>query len=126
MALAYLGMQAMQHSKRETRMSVSKRRASVRRTRKFAGLTVGAILATATCLSPAEADVIYAWHTVSATVDGVPSGLPASGQIVLTDAGFASGSVSVTSESSFDPNHPVIQTLNGIVSASFGAFDTTL
>ncbi|MGE3782120.1 MAG: hypothetical protein AB7H71_05190 [Alphaproteobacteria bacterium] len=76
------------------------------------------MLVAATSLAPANADVIYNWHTLTAAVDGVPVSGGAVGQIILTDAGFASGSVSVTT----NPLDSSDQTLNGVVSAKFGAF----
>lgn len=81
----------------------------------LAGLVVGAL---ASGIPQASADVIYSWHTLTATVDGAPTSLTASGQIVLTDGGFSAGSVSVTTT-----DVPFSQTLDGVVSASFKAFD---
>jgi len=81
----------------------------------LAGLVAGAL---ANGIPQASADVIYSWHTLTATVNGAPTSLTASGQIVLTNTGFSAGSVSVTTT---DP--PFSQTLNGVVSASFQAFD---
>jgi len=81
----------------------------------LAGLVAGALVSG---IPQASADVIYSWHTLTATVDGAPTSLTASGQIVLTDAGFSAGSVSVKTT-----DFPFSQTLNGVVSASFQAFD---
>ena len=39
----------------------------------------------------AHADVVYVWKTLSATVDGQPTNLTASGEVTLTDAGFSQG-----------------------------------
>lgn len=86
--------------------------------RMFASLMGAAILAAAASLAPANADVIYNWHTLTAEVNGVPVNGGAVGQIILTDAGFASGSVSVTT----NPLDPSDQTLDAVVSAKFGAF----
>ncbi len=69
----------------------------------------------------AHADVVYVWKTLSATVDGQPTDLTASGEITLTDAGFSQGFGSVTT-TSIDGTM-VNQILDGVVSASFQMFD---
>jgi hypothetical protein len=99
----------------EEMFEVRRRPTSLPRVIKLAGLIAVALVA---AMPQARADVVYTWETLSATVDGVPTSLTASGQIALTDAGFASGSVSVTT----DPFLPLDQTLDGVVSASFGMF----
>lgn len=70
----------------------------------------------------ARADVTFVWHTLSATLDGQPTNLTASGEITLTDAGFAAGFGEVTSTPFFGPPSSVMQTLDGIASASFQMF----
>lgn len=83
----------------------------------IAGFTAPAAMALAIASGQASADVVYVWHTTSATVNGAPSSsLSASAEITLTDAGFASGSVGVSSVSF---GGPVTQTLNGVASANF-------
>jgi len=69
----------------------------------------------------AHADVVYVWKTLSATVDGQPTDLTASGKITLTDAGFSQGFGSVTTTSI--GGTMVNQILDGVVSASFQMFD---
>src|SRR5690242_3886158 len=83
----------------------------------LAGMVAGALV---NGIPQASADVIYSWHTVSSTINGVPVAPTGSGQIVLTDAGFHAGTVSVTT-TTFPPLQ-VSETLNGVVSASFQAF----
>jgi hypothetical protein len=90
--------------------------------RVVAGLLASALIAAAGSSAPAYADIFYRWHTLTAEVDGVPVNAGAVGQITLTDAGFASGSVSVTTALSGPPGNEFQQTLNGVVLASFGAF----
>src|SRR5579864_7962189 len=46
--------------------------------------------------SGANADVVYVWKTLSATIDGQPTKLTAAGDVTLTDAGFGQGFGSVT------------------------------
>jgi hypothetical protein len=104
-------------------MTASRSRAGARHTHGLAKLAAGIVIAAAAGLSQAEAAVVYTWHTLSATIDGIPADAGAVGEIVLTDAGFASGSVSViTDPSGGTPSDPFQHTLNGVVSASFGAF----
>lgn len=87
--------------------------------RSIAGFTALAAVALAITSSPARADIVYVWHTTSATVNGAPnSSLSASAEITLTDAGFASGSVGVSS-AGLGLGIPITQTLNGVASASF-------
>ena len=71
--------------------------------------------------SSAHAGVVYVWKTLSATIDGLPTNLTASGEVTLTDAGFSQGFGSVTTT---PPGFlPMDQTLSGVASASFQMFD---
>ena len=65
----------------------------------------------------ARADVVYTFIELFATIDGTPADAGAVGKIVLTDAGFASGSVSVSTDQVGDVH------LDGVVSASFGTLN---
>jgi hypothetical protein len=77
----------------------------------FVGLVLAALS------TEARADVVYTFIELNATVDGTAANAGAVGEIVLTDAGFASGAVSVSTE--IGPIPPIYH-LNGVVSASFG------
>jgi hypothetical protein len=68
---------------------------------------------------PAHANVVYVWQTRSATLDGAPTGmLAAFGEITLTDAAVAGGFASAATS---NPQSGVpVETLDGVVSASFG------
>ena len=65
--------------------------------------------------------MVYVWKTLSATVDGQPTNLTASGEITLTDAGFSQGFGQVTTTSI--GGTMVNQILDGVASASFQMFD---
>jgi hypothetical protein len=69
----------------------------------------------------AHADVVYDWKTLSATLNGVPTTLAASGEITLTDAGFGQGFGQVTT-TLLAPGGPRDQTIDGVASASFEMF----
>lgn len=71
----------------------------------------------------AHADVVYVWKTLSATIDGAPTSLTASGEITLTDAGFSRGFGSVTTTLVPGGGSIASQVLDGIKSASFQMFD---
>ena len=73
--------------------------------------------------SGANANVVYAWETLSATLNGSPTAMTASGQITLTDAGFLQGSAQLTSNF---PPFSVTHSFNGIDSVSFQMFNGPL
>ena len=75
-------------------------------------LVLGALIA------EAKADVVFTFVEVSATIDGVPTNANAQGEVVLTDTGFASGFVSV---STIGPPDEPTYLLNGVVSMFFEA-----
>jgi hypothetical protein len=77
------------------------------------------LLALGAAVNTAQADVVYTWRTLSATLNGLPTNLTAQGEITLTDAGFSRGSGGVTSFLTFPG---VAQTLDGIASARFEMF----
>ena len=70
----------------------------------------------------AHADVVYVWKTLSATVDGQPTNLTASGEVTLTDAGFSQGFGQVTTTLVPGGGPIASQVLDGIESASFQMF----
>jgi hypothetical protein len=69
--------------------------------------------------SGSKADVIYTWETLSASLDGAPSEMTASGSITLTDAAAQQGSAQLIS----NPVGGVADyTFEGVESASFQMF----
>ena len=70
----------------------------------------------------AHADVVYVWKTLSATIDGLPTNLTASGEVTLTDAGFSQGFGQVTTTLVPGGGPIASQVLDGIRSASFQMF----
>jgi hypothetical protein len=81
-----------------------------------AGIWIVAALIFSVC--SARADVVYDFRTLSATLNGAPTNLTASGEITITDAAFLQGSAQVNSPLGF----PITHALNGVVSASFEMF----
>ena len=67
----------------------------------------------------ARADAIYSWQTLSASLNGAPSDLTASGSIVLTDAAAARGSAAVISDTL---GGTVTHSFDGIAAARFQMF----
>lgn len=67
----------------------------------------------------ADADVIYSWQTISATIGGAPTGMSAVGGITLSDAAAAQGTAAVASAPLFGS---VQYDFSGIEAASFQMF----